>query len=189
MIRFALPVALLLAATAARAQSEPAPISSYRWQAVTADAVAMSAAIAGFSLEGKDGSLNYVPSNTMMGLGIVGYYLGAPTVHAAHRHFGRAGVSLALRVGLPLVGGAIGARMATCSPSEWLCGLEEFGAGFAVGAAAAVVVDNVLLFSLPTSDAEPERTASAARPTRGLHIEPRLAAGPNATMLGVGGRF
>jgi hypothetical protein len=193
MIRVALPIALLLAATTARAQSEPAPISSYRWQAATADAVAVTAAVAGFSLEGTDGSLDYVPSNMLMGIGIGGYYLGAPIVHAAHRHFGRAGVSLALRVGLPVLGGAIGSQFANCGPNEFLCGLDEFGKGFAAGAAAAVFVDNVLLFLLPSADETPDHAVttvrSPARPASSLQIEPRLAAAPNAAMLGVGGRF
>src|SRR5262245_10064440 len=90
-IRFALPVVLLLAAApGARAESEPAaPVApaasnSYAWQVLAANAAAIGIGAAGFSLEGKDGSLNYIPTNTMMGVGIGGYFLGGTVVHAAH---------------------------------------------------------------------------------------------------------
>src|SRR6185503_17370067 len=54
-IRFALPVALLLAAaTTARAESNPAA-DNYAWQVAATDATLIGAAVAGFSLEGKDG--------------------------------------------------------------------------------------------------------------------------------------
>jgi hypothetical protein len=190
-IRFALPIALLLAATTARAQSEPAPTGSYRWQATATDAAAVTAAVAGFALEGKDRALGNVPSNAMMTIGISGYFLGAPIVHVANKHYGRAAVSLALRVGLPILGGAIGARSADCTADQFLCGLEEMGKGMMIGGAAAVVVDNLLLYALPGDDAAAEPAPVAARPRSeaGLSLTPRLAAGPNAAMLGVGGQF
>jgi len=190
-IRFALPIAILLAAAAARAQSEPSPTRSYRWQTTAADAAAVSAAVAGFALEGKDGALGYVPSNTLMTIGISGYFLGAPIVHVANKHYGRAAASLALRVGLPIVGAAIGARFADCTGDRFLCGLDEMGKGMMAGAAAAVVVDNVLLYALSANDAATESAPVAARPRSlaGLSLTPRLAAAPDAAMLGVGGQF
>jgi hypothetical protein len=192
MIRFALPVALLLTvATTARAESRPAAADNYGWQVAATDATLIGAAVAGFSLEGKDGSLNYIPSNTLMAVGGIGYFLGGPLVHISHKHYGRAGVSAAIRFGLPIFGGAIAARFATCSPNEILCGLDEFAMGFAVGAVSAAVVDSTLIAPWSSkSAAEPEPpVAVAPRAPARLTISPRLVATPDIAMLGVGGQF
>ena len=192
-IRFALPVALLLAvASFARAESKPAPAAdNYAWQVAATDATLMSAAFAGFSLEGKDGSLNYIPSNTMMAVGGIGYFLGGPIVHIAHKHYGRAGVSLAIRTGLPMAFGVVAAQFKSCSPNEILCGLDEFATGFAVGAVTAAVVDSTLIAPWSSkSTAEPEPpVAVTPRTSARLSLSPRLVATPDIAMLGVGGRF
>jgi hypothetical protein len=190
-IRFALPVALLLAvASSARAQTPPADgESNYRWQVAATDAAVIGAGLAGFALEGRDGGLGYVPSNTLMGIGIGGYFLGAPIVHLAHKEYARAGISLLVRFGLPIVGAAIGARFATCTPDQFLCGFEEMGKGMEVGAVAAAVVDTVLITSDRMPAAEPERIPTASRAPAGPLISPRLVATPNAAIVGVGGRF
>ena len=190
-IRFALPVALLLAAaSSARAESKPAA-DNYAWQVAATDATLIGAAVAGFSLEGKDGSLNYIPSNTLMAVGGIGYFLGGPLVHIAHKHYGRAGISAAIRAGLPIFAGAVAARFATCSPNEILCGLDEFAMGFAAGAVAAAVVDSTLIAPWSSrSVAEPEPpVAVAPRAPARLTISPRLVATPDIAMLGVGGQF
>jgi hypothetical protein len=193
-IRIALPIALLLAAATARAQSEPSPAArSYHWQATVADAAAMTSAVAGFSLEGKDGALGYVPSNTLMTVGISGYFLGAPIIHAANKHYGRGAASLVMRVGLPIVGAWVASRFTDCTPDKFLCGLEELGKGMMTGAAVAVVIDNVLLHALSGDDAEPAPApvpvAARPRAPTTFTLAPRLAAGPNAAMFGVGGQF
>ncbi len=190
-IRFALPVALLLAAaTGARAQTPPADGgSNYRWQVATTDAAAIGAGLTGFALEGRDGALGYVPSNALMGIGIGGYFLGGPIVHMAHKEYARAGVSLLVRLALPIVGGAIGGRFATCTPDQFLCGLEEMGKGMEVGAVVAAVVDSLLITWDRTPAAEPERIPTASRAPAGLLISPRLVATPNVAIAGVGGRF
>jgi len=192
-IRLALPVALLLAASVARAESsEPGGgDTSYRWQVATTDAILMGTAIAGFSLEGKDASLDYVASNTMMTVGGFGYLLGAPIVHATHGRWGRAGLSLLLRVAIPATGATIGAVIgkATCTPGEWFCGLDEMGKGVAVGAVVAAVVDSVLIASPRTArELETERTV-ARRPSAGASLSPQLVATPNLALVGLGGRF
>lgn len=188
-IRFALPVALLLAATAS-ARAKPAA-DNYAWQVAATDATLMGAAFAGFSLEGKDGSLNYIPSNTLMAVGGIGYFLGGPLVHIAHKHYGRAGVSAAIRAGLPIFAGVVTARFATCTPNEFLCGLEEFAQGFAVGAVAAAVVDSTLIApwqSESTVEPSPPVAVAPRAPAR-ASISPRLVATPDIAMLGVGGQF
>ena len=190
-LRFAIPVALLLV-IAPRARAQTAPTdggSNYRWQVAATDAAVIGAGVAGFALEGRDGALGYVPSNALMGIGIGGYFLGAPIVHLVHREYARAGVSLLVRVGLPIVGGAIGARFATCTPDQFLCGLDEMGKGMAVGAVVAAVVDSVLITSDRTPAAEPERIPTASRAPAGLLLSPRLVATANAAIVGLGGRF
>src|SRR3954463_1064580 len=105
----------LAAAPSARGQTAPADGgNSYRWQVAATGPPVIGAGLAGFALEGRDGALGYVPSNMLMGIGIGGYFLGGPIVHLAHKEYARAGVSLLVRLGLPMVGGAIGARFATC---------------------------------------------------------------------------
>lgn len=47
----------------------------------------------------------------LVGLGVLGYAIGAPIVHGAHGRGGAALGSLALRVGLPIAGAAIGAQI------------------------------------------------------------------------------
>jgi hypothetical protein len=187
-IRRALGMAVLLAAANAHAESEPADAGGgYRWQVAATDAGVIAAAAAGFALEGR-GFLDNVPSNMLMGVASAGYFLGAPVVHLAHREYGRAGISIILRVGLPIVGGAIGARLASCSRDEWLCGLDEFAKGFALGAVTAAIVDSAFVAPGSPSHVEPDRVV-ARRPPPAVRLSPRLVAAPNVALLGVGGSF
>jgi hypothetical protein len=189
-IRFVLPVALLLAATAsARAESKPAA-DNYGWQVAATDATLLGAAFTGFSLEGRDASIDYVASNTLMAVGGIGYFVGAPIVHLAHKRYGRAGVSIAIRTGLPMALGAFAAQFATCSPQALFCGMDEFATGFAVGAVAAAVVDSTLIAPWSSKSAvEPEPVAGVSRAPARPSISPRLVATPGLAMLGIGGQF
>ena len=190
-IRFALPVAILLAAAAsARAESKPAA-DNYAWQVAATDATLIGAAFAGFSLAGKDASLNHAASNTLMTVGGIGYFVGAPIVHIVNKRYGRAGVSAAIRAGLPMAFGVFAAQFATCDSKTLFCGMDEFAAGFAVGAVAAAVVDSTLIApwsSRSTAEPEPPVAAAPRAPAR-LSISPRVVATPDIAMVGVGGRF
>jgi len=188
-LRLALTAAVVLAASTARARSQPSEdAGGYRWQIAATDVAFIGAAAGGLALEGR-GVLDNLPSNMLMGIGIPGYFLGAPVVHVAHREYGRAGISLALRLGLPILGGAIGARFASCTPGEWLCGLDEFGKGFATGAIVAAIVDTALIAPGARADAEPEAALAARPPAARMTVAPRLVAAPNVAMLGLGGSF
>lgn len=85
--------------------------------------------------------------------GFVTYFVGAPVVHLTHVRVGAAFGSAGLRVGVPLVGGAVGTAFANCSDSDdgghggepYGCGFGEFIAGMAVGAVGAMVLDSALL--------------------------------------------
>jgi hypothetical protein len=188
-LRLALTAAVLLAASTARAQSQPTEeAGGYRWQIAATDVAFIGATAGGLALEGR-GVLDNLPSNMLMGIGIPGYFLGAPIVHVAHREYGRAGVSLALRLGLPILGGAIGARFASCTPGEWLCGLDEFGKGFATGAVVAAILDTAFVAPGARTTEEPESVAVARPHAARTTVAPRLVAAPNVAMLGLGGSF
>jgi hypothetical protein len=192
---------MVLASASARGQSlpteseepavrvePPAPGTGYRLQIITADALSVGTVLAGFAVD------RYAHTSLVSGVlvtgGLGGYALGGPFIHMEHHRSYRGALSLALRVGLPIVGAAVGAWSATCTPGEWFCGVGEGVAGFAIGAGAAMVIDSA--FIVPWSDSatsEPARAATASRPSPGLHLSPRLVATPDVTMVGVGGFF
>jgi hypothetical protein len=152
----------------------PAAPASYRWQVVTADAVAI-------------GSLALASQNQSKDLGmfaLASYALGAPIVHAANGHAGRALGSLALRVGLPLLGGYLGGsldRTSNCAirpaAGDTLsdgCGGDTFpGPGFAkgiaIGAVAAMALD-AWLVARPEKQVRRTWSPSAAAVRGGLSL-------------------
>lgn len=166
----------------------PAPGTGYRLQVIAADALSVGTVLAGFAVDSYAHTARVADVLVAGGLG--GYALGGPIIHMQHRQSYRGALSLALRVGLPIVGAAVGARSATCTPGEWFCGVGEGVAGFAIGAGAAMVIDSA--FIVPWSDPatpEPAHAAAAARPAASLRLAPRLVATPDATMVGLGGSF
>src|SRR5207302_1759498 len=118
LARPAIAIALLLAAGGARAQSvptnaepafrvePPAPGTGYRLEVIASDAISVGSAIAG----GEIHAYNPRISELLRDVGVGGYFLGGPIIHLAHRQYGRAGISLALRVGLPTLGAVIGVQ-------------------------------------------------------------------------------
>ncbi len=168
----------------------PAPVpqttprrSWYGWQIILADL----ATVGCLAATGSEGCL-------------AGYALGAPVIHGANGNLGRAGLSLALRVVLPVVGAGIGAAAANCSEplprmttmldggtiTTWsLCGLSEIGLGLMVGAAAAIVVDGFVAFLQAPAAVDPETAKPAAR----ISIVPRVAVGQNNVAMGVSATF
>jgi len=156
----------------------PTETSSYRWQLVAADA----AAVGSLALALRDGNRG----NDWGTLGLATYALGPPIVHAANGHGGRALGSLTLRVGLPLIGGLVGASLdapPSCAPN--VQGNDSFcdgsfpgnglAKGLALGAVAAMALDTWLL-------ARPER-----RPARGW--SPNASALRGGASFGVSGAF
>jgi hypothetical protein len=73
-------------------------------------------------------------------IGLAMYVAGGPIVHLIHHHNGRAVASLALRVALPLVAGAVGAAMASgnCGGGDCDDGFAELG-GVIIGAVVGMV--------------------------------------------------
>jgi hypothetical protein len=127
-------VAAALAVSASTIQSASAEDRWYGWQPMLTDAASVT-----FML----GSIKYVSRPAaLLSLGVGGYVLGSPTVHAAHGNWGRAGVSLGLRVGLPTLGFVIAAK-ATSRRHGQFSDHEMSGGivGAALGVIAAAVID------------------------------------------------
>jgi hypothetical protein len=95
-------------------------------------------------------------------LASAGYVLGGPIVHLAHGSLWRAGVSLGLRVGLPLLFTAIGVQLEDCHSGEDFCGLGSVVIGGSLGILTAIVLDAAVLAY------EPVRKARAIEPVLGL---------------------
>jgi hypothetical protein len=125
-------------------------------------------------------------------LGGVGFFVAPPVIHGVHGNTSMAIASPLMRMGLPLVGGAIGASAASCSSSDedsW-CELGGALAGLGIGLLTAMIVD----YSLAWEDrAVPARMAQAPTPP---HRPPRFSlttAGvapiADGASLVLGGRF
>lgn len=108
----------------------------YGWQTLVADGAALVTGIAGAHFSSEE--LGY--------LTVGGYVLGGPIVHLTRENFGRAGASLALRVGLPLTFASVGAAAADCEGSEELfCGIGEVVIGGLIGVTTAIALDAAVL--------------------------------------------
>ncbi len=106
---------------------------SYRLQTAGMDALAIGL----FAIADKD------DSGAAGGLGVATYVGGGPLMHLIHHHTNRALLSLALRVGLPLVGGAIGNALGSSHCSDD-CDNDADIAGTAWGVIAGAIVASVI---------------------------------------------
>jgi hypothetical protein len=102
----------------------------YGWQIILVDLTSVALVVKGLGSG----------SAPVAGLGGVALVLGGPIVHGVHGRPGAFAGSLGLRVGLPLLGAAIGAgRGGGCDA----CGYGP--EGFVLGAAGAMLLDAVVL--------------------------------------------
>jgi hypothetical protein len=182
-------LAVLVFTTTARAQPgnvapvEPAvppepPRPSYRLQTLAADGMAI-ATIATMVLLPE---LTAEHVNDAIGpLWLAPYVLGAPVVHAAHDRWGRALGSTALRLGMPLLGGMIGASIHPGDNHDDWSGLIG---GIMVGMVVAMVADTAVL-SAGASEPPREPNTRVARSSWG----PMVHAGRNQVSAGIGGAF
>jgi len=156
---------------AAPATAEPV-VASYREQTAASDA----AAVGLLFVAGGAKTVQLIP----VALGT--YFLGAPVIHLVHHRPGRAAASLALRVGLPILGAMIGAKTyhSSCSPHDVEC--DDVGPevnevlGVLGGALAASVIDTAFLAK---GDEAPARPAWS----------PTVAAGRQGFSVGLAGSF
>ncbi len=75
--------------------------------------------------------------------GLASYALGGPILHAAHDEWPRAGVSLGVRVGLPLATGALGD--AICVDDTGIRCIGSAAIGAALGMLAAQIIDPAVI--------------------------------------------
>lgn len=114
----------------------------YGGQTLAADGVALLLVVAGAALAGSSGSGGSAGGAVAI-LGLATYVLGGPIVHFAHRNVNGGFGSLGLRVGVPIVGGAIGCA-ADDNSGMFGC-LGGAAAGVALGILAAVIIDSAAL--------------------------------------------
>jgi hypothetical protein len=155
----------------------------YGWQTMLVDIGSVGLGVAAGRAAG---------TGTGFAVALTGYAVGAPIVHLAHGEGGDAGVSVGLRLGLPLVAGLIGygigaASFQGCAPGDWFCSRDwsaGIGAvlGAGVGAVGAVILDWSLLGR--------ERVPPGATSSRGIHWSPLVAVTPKGEpSMGVAGSF
>jgi len=155
-----------VALPAPNAEAEPES-HWYGGQTLAADGLSVGLLIAGGQAE----------SATLAWLGLFGYAFGAPIVHGIHQRSGAAFGSLALRIGAPVLGGAIGLSSAGDCGGE-LCALGPMVAGIFIGATAAIVIDSAAL----AWEEEPEAAPMA-------RVVPSFAVTPHGAALGAVGTF
>lgn len=151
---------------------EPAfEVHNYRWQIAAVDAAGLALALSG--------------NGTGVSLGALTYILGGPIMHGLHNEGGRMGVSLALRLGLPILLAYGGASLAQannhCRPDDDDCDSGALGGailGFGLGVATAMVIDTAVI----------ARPIEVRRPP-GATWAPQIAVTPQRVGLGVIGRF
>ncbi len=164
-------VTIAALSTSVRADpSETEDVSSYRLQTAIADASVLGLALLG-PKSGHGGALG--------ALAVTTFAIGAPLVHVYHHQMARAGASLALRIGLPLLGLVIGSALGKSKCGEYCDNdADVVGAGFGAlgGAILASVIDTAYLARGEPGEPTPP-------------IPPSAAAGPSALRVGFGGRF
>jgi hypothetical protein len=185
-IALALGSLLALTPLAARAESTPpsdAPSASvdpprrqrewYGWQTLLAD----TASFAVFFTAAHHDSTGAVD------LGMGTFALVPPVIHLAHENAGGAGLSVALRLGLPLAGGLIG--NAAANPKDDWQPLIDIYLGALLGAVAASIVDASVL----AYDARPLAPPSPKPDTKAFRVAPSVGALRGGLSAGLTGTF
>jgi hypothetical protein len=130
-------------------------------------------------------------------IALSGYSLGGPIVHVVQGRSDAAWIDLAVRVGAPLVAGALGygigvASFGGCSPGEWLCGRDFSGLA---GASLGVLVAGIGAIVFDAAALGRERVAhdgdtSTTPPPAPVRWSPHIAVSPRGEpSVGVGGAF
>lgn len=142
----------------------------YGWQVIAADVASLLVGLA--MPDGGHGAI----------IGVTGYALGGPVIHALHGNNGTAVASLGLRLGLPLAGGLMGGVVYDYEHEEEdFDVLEYLAVGVVLGTATAALVDWAVL---GWTDEH------APRPAEPKYVlVPQVAVGENGMSLGVLGRF
>jgi hypothetical protein len=159
-------VFILCMGVAPPASADPAPAESswYGWQTLIVDAGSVAVAALGWEKQ------------ALSAVGVGGYLLGGPIVHAVHGRGISAAGSLGLRLAAPLVGAVIGyeAGGGACQraketdrtdPADGLGAAFGALAGASVGVLGAIILDAALL-ARETQPSTPSRVQLALGPPR-----------------------
>jgi hypothetical protein len=88
--------------------------------------------------------INLASSFLLVGVG--GYFVAAPALHISRGNYGRAAISLGMRVAFPIAGAVVGGMFAErCDRNAVVCLPPEILAGFAIGVLTAMIVDAAAL--------------------------------------------
>ena len=144
---------------------EVLPTRWYGWQTLTADASAVGMLGLALALDDGSGYSSGPPALVLASLGTIVF--GGPAIHAAHGHWSKAGFSLALRLGAPLLGWAVGFGLGQEPCGQYMYDHEGCATGYAAigalfGLVTAVALDAALL------GREQVRASSRQQPTVGF---------------------
>ena len=155
----------------------------YGWQTLATDAAAVVLVVAAVSVIAEsEGDSSTGTALAYLSLGA--YALGGPVVHIAHENYGRAAGSFGLRVGGPIVGGALGCA-ADGSSSGYGC-LGGLALGMFLGTLTAVVVDSAAL----AYEKVPATAASARKRKPQSSVTPGVAlTRKGGALVGLSGTF
>ena len=136
--------------------SDESVVPSYRGSTLASDGVAVGALAIGVAAR----------ADFMAVLGLATYVVGAPAMHLTNQRYGRAAASVAMRVGLPLLGAVIGDSLPRdCGPSGDCMGPPAaLFLGLAAGGIAAMAIDTIFLAK---GDPHPSQPQLAWRPVAG----------------------
>ena len=174
----------------------------YGWQAIIVDALSGGLLALSSQVPAQNGGV------AVALVGVTDLVVTAPLIHAAHAQAGRAGISVAMRLGLTLLGGLFGvaAGGSMCQPPPppaspgafFLGGLDCLGAqidgalvGAGVGMAIAVIVDDsALAWDRPLVFGRDARSQHSPRlqwmPTAGVAYD---ASKRQVSTFGIGATF
>jgi len=162
---------------------EPAERASwYGYQTLAADAAAVAMGV----IAGETRS-----SGLAMGA-VSAYAVGGPAVHALHHRRLAVLGSLGMRIFLPVLVSEAGAATADCSPrvvNDEDCAFGERMLGFAIGIAAAMVIDDAVIAwewkPVPASDRPAARAPSPSAGLTAMSAVPTRDGGATLVLTGL----
>ncbi len=150
----------------------------YGWQTLATDGVSFAAMGMGFGsfiheMNSNRTGDNHATSILLTGAGFGGYIFGAPTVHAAHGHWGKAGASFGMRTGPLALCGVIAAASAgqnsNSHAAAGACAVLLF-----FGTIATVAVDSAII---AREDVVPPPPSTSAQVSLAPSYDPKTHTG------------
>ena len=173
------PAAAPVAAPLPRGFERGEETTWYGWQTLIAD---------GTSLLVLPIVAGVTQSPTLGAVAFGGYVLAPPFIHGAHGRWGIFAASLGLRVGMPVLGGLLGAAAEGGDCGGDICVPVGAAIGVAIGVLGAVALDASLL-SYETDEPDPRYRARAEKPSH-LAWSPTIAPRKEGGFtLGLGATF